>query len=200
MGNSVGSRVDRSRKLLVSIRVALAMIPTLVTCGRSQSRGDLSKRRIRHYLSDSRQDHEGDHTHAMSDTVAEPRRSAALSSAVASAPRLTAVICGGLCRARRARRPESCDGRRPVTIAFADTGPTGQLAAPTALVLGPLGPDWGPDQSADWERTVKSFTDLLREGGIDADLDLFHQSDTSIDWTRWGPKGPHKRLRDCGDQ
>ncbi len=73
-------------------------------------------------------------------------------------------------------------------IAFADTGPTGQLAAPTALVSwAHSNTDWGPDQSADWERTVKSFTDLLREGGIDADLDLFHQSDTSIDWTRWGP-------------
>jgi hypothetical protein len=68
------------------------------------------------------------------------------------------------------------------------TEPAGEQAAPTAVVSwAHSNTDWGRGQTAEWERTVKAFTNLLRAGGIDADLDLFHLSDTSIDWTRWGP-------------
>ncbi|OMC51963.1 hypothetical protein A5742_17685 [Mycolicibacterium fortuitum] len=48
-------------------------------------------------------------------------------------------------------------------------------------------PNWNQDQSAAWQEQVKEFADLLRAQGIEADLDLFHLSETSIDWTRWGP-------------
>lgn len=68
-----------------------------------------------------------------------------------------------------------------------DTEPTGQPATPTALVSwAHSNTDWDRDQSSEWERAVKAFAEVLREGGVDAELDLFHLSDTSIDWTRWG--------------
>ena len=47
--------------------------------------------------------------------------------------------------------------------------------------------DWDQNQTAQWEHAVKEFAQLLRTCGIDADLDLWHLSETSIDWTRWGP-------------
>lgn len=40
---------------------------------------------------------------------------------------------------------------------------------------------------AAWQQTVESFATLLRTHGIDADLDLWHSTETTIDWTRWGP-------------
>ena len=47
--------------------------------------------------------------------------------------------------------------------------------------------DWDQNRTAEWERAVKEFAELLRTCGVDADLDLWHLSDTSIDWSRWGP-------------
>jgi hypothetical protein len=44
------------------------------------------------------------------------------------------------------------------------------------------------DERAAWAREVVEFAGLLRRFGVDADLDLFYQSDTSTDWTRFGPK------------
>ena len=42
--------------------------------------------------------------------------------------------------------------------------------------------DWDQNQTAQWEQAVKDFAQLLRICGIDADLDLWHLSETSIDW------------------
>ena len=47
--------------------------------------------------------------------------------------------------------------------------------------------DWDENQTAQWEQGVKEFAQLLRTCGVDVDLDLWHLSETSIDWTRWGP-------------
>lgn len=47
--------------------------------------------------------------------------------------------------------------------------------------------DWDQNQTAQWEQAVKEFAQLLRTCGVDADLDLWHLSETSIDWSRWGP-------------
>ena len=60
--------------------------------------------------------------------------------------------------------------------------------APTAIVSwAHANTDWDKTQTAQWEQAVKEFAQLLRTHGIDADLDLWHLSETSIDWTRWGP-------------
>jgi len=48
------------------------------------------------------------------------------------------------------------------------------------------GENWNSDESRDWERRVIAFTTILRSFGIDADVDLYHSSDPSIDWTRFG--------------
>lgn len=41
---------------------------------------------------------------------------------------------------------------------------------------------------SEWENDVVGFTTLLRtHGGIDADVDAYHYSDSDIDWTRYGP-------------
>ncbi|MEE6140628.1 SEFIR domain-containing protein [Mycobacterium sp. 050128] len=59
--------------------------------------------------------------------------------------------------------------------------------APTALVSwAHTNIDWKHDQAAQWEQAVKQFAQLLRTFGVDADLDLWHLTETSIDWTRWG--------------
>lgn len=42
---------------------------------------------------------------------------------------------------------------------------------------------------ADWEFSVFAFVSLLRDLGIDADVDLFHLHDTDIDWTTYGTQG-----------
>lgn len=66
--------------------------------------------------------------------------------------------------------------------------PTEQPPSPTALVSwAHSNPGWDPEQTTAWQQQVKEFADLLRLNGIVADLDLFHLSETSIDWTRWGP-------------
>ena len=49
-------------------------------------------------------------------------------------------------------------------------------------------PDWGDDDARAWEREVYAFAYLLRGYSIDLDLDLFHQSEPGVDWTRFGPK------------
>jgi hypothetical protein len=46
--------------------------------------------------------------------------------------------------------------------------------------------DWSADQSLAWERRIIAFTTILRSLGIDADVDLYHGTDPSIDWTRFG--------------
>lgn len=46
--------------------------------------------------------------------------------------------------------------------------------------------EWSRGQAAEWECTVHAFAHALRMYGIDADVDLWHQSDTRTDWTRWG--------------
>lgn len=48
------------------------------------------------------------------------------------------------------------------------------------------GEDWNSDEARDWERRVIAFTTILRSFGIDADVDLYHSSDPSVDWTRFG--------------
>lgn len=52
---------------------------------------------------------------------------------------------------------------------------------------------WTNQQAEDWTATVVTFATLLRRHGIDADLDLWHESDSSIDWTRWG----QQRVAEC---
>jgi DNA helicase-2/ATP-dependent DNA helicase PcrA len=38
----------------------------------------------------------------------------------------------------------------------------------------------------DWTAKVVRFAESLRRNGVDAELDLWHESDTGTDWTRWG--------------
>jgi hypothetical protein len=60
---------------------------------------------------------------------------------------------------------------------------------PTAMVSwAHANTDWDQNQTARWEQAVKEFAQLLRTCGVDVDLDLWHLSETSVDWTRWvGP-------------
>ncbi|MDQ6855125.1 MAG: hypothetical protein M3046_15795 [Actinomycetota bacterium] len=51
---------------------------------------------------------------------------------------------------------------------------------------------WNDSQANAWAKEVYTFAVLLRGHGIDVDLDLFHQSEPGIDWTRFGPL----RIRD----
>ncbi|MFB9688327.1 SEFIR domain-containing protein [Amycolatopsis plumensis] len=46
--------------------------------------------------------------------------------------------------------------------------------------------DWTAEQTEEWLRTVHRFAAALREAGVDADVDLFHQHDDEVDWTRYG--------------
>lgn len=47
---------------------------------------------------------------------------------------------------------------------------------------------WDDTQAEAWISHVLQFASLLVENGIDAKLDLWNDSDTQIDWTRWGPE------------
>ncbi|SEM03546.1 hypothetical protein [Rhodococcus maanshanensis] len=47
---------------------------------------------------------------------------------------------------------------------------------------------WAPEQEQSWENAVRSLVECLRAKGVDAHVDLYYQSDSSIDWTRWGQK------------
>ena len=49
-------------------------------------------------------------------------------------------------------------------------------------------PGWEDSDEAAWTQEVYAFALLLRSYGIDADLDLFHQSEPGVDWTRFGPR------------
>ena len=49
-------------------------------------------------------------------------------------------------------------------------------------------PGWDDDQAAAWKYQLWEFVSALRRNGIDAALDLHHQSDRGVDWTRWGPR------------
>lgn len=47
--------------------------------------------------------------------------------------------------------------------------------------------NWSNDEAEAWEGSVIALATLLREVGIDVDLDLLHDAEPDIDWTRWGP-------------
>lgn len=47
---------------------------------------------------------------------------------------------------------------------------------------------WNDKQAEAWISHVLQFTSLLVENGVDAELDLWNDSDPQIDWTRWGPE------------
>jgi RNA polymerase sigma factor (sigma-70 family) len=53
--------------------------------------------------------------------------------------------------------------------------------APTAMVC------WAHGDDA-WQETVVNCVVTLRELGIDADVDLFHQHDQDVDWSTYGPQ------------
>lgn len=48
-------------------------------------------------------------------------------------------------------------------------------------------PGWTEERTNAWATTVATFASALRLHGIDADVDLFHLNDDSVDWTRFGP-------------
>jgi hypothetical protein len=73
-----------------------------------------------------------------------------------------------------------------VDVAVADGATSSR--PPTAVVLwAHSDPAWDADQKTEWRDSVLSFTHLLREYGIDAELDLF-QGHKPIDWARFGPR------------
>ncbi len=47
---------------------------------------------------------------------------------------------------------------------------------------------WSHDREEAWKKEVLQLTNLLRESGINADIDLAHDAETDIDWGRFGPK------------
>lgn len=47
---------------------------------------------------------------------------------------------------------------------------------------------WSEEAQEDWQSKVVKFAMGLRANGVDADIDLFHLEDTSVDWTRFGPQ------------
>lgn len=60
---------------------------------------------------------------------------------------------------------------------------------PTAFVSwAHAGYGWSSDQRDAWKSTVLEFTDLLRHHGVRAEVDLYHQHDQAVDWTRFGAK------------
>jgi hypothetical protein len=59
---------------------------------------------------------------------------------------------------------------------------------PTAVVLwAHSDPDWEAEQREHWKQSVLLLTKLLRDNGIDADVDLFHGHEPT-DWARFGPR------------
>lgn len=61
-------------------------------------------------------------------------------------------------------------------------------AAPTAVVVwAHSDATWTDEETDAWRDTVLRFANLLRENGIDADLDLFY-SNRAVDWARFGPR------------
>jgi WD40 repeat protein len=68
-------------------------------------------------------------------------------------------------------------------------------AEPTPAFTTPTNPGrvfitWAHGRGAAGDRTATTvaFTQLLRNMGLDADLDQFHDTDAASDWNRWGPE------------
>ena len=68
-----------------------------------------------------------------------------------------------------------------------ETQPAGQQAAPTALVMGHTRTLTGIATSLPSGSGRSKGSPISSGAWIEADVDLFHLSDTSTDWTRWGP-------------
>ncbi len=64
-----------------------------------------------------------------------------------------------------------------------------QADAPTTLLVSwsHADPDWSAEQTAERKRAVLLLARVLRENGVDAELDLYHVHE-AVDWTRWGPR------------
>lgn len=54
-------------------------------------------------------------------------------------------------------------------------------------------PGWSDAEAERWIASTVRFAALLHKSGIDAELDLYHEGDTSIDWTRWGQQQVRER-------
>jgi len=62
-----------------------------------------------------------------------------------------------------------------------------ETPAPTALVSwAHRDPDWSDYQADDWITKAVAFASLLMANGVETSLDLWHETDPQIDWTRWG--------------
>jgi hypothetical protein len=73
------------------------------------------------------------------------------------------------------------------TTSQRSAGPGDAADAPTALISwAHKNTGWSDDETAQWQRDVESFAALLREYGVETDLDLWHAHESTIDWTRWG--------------
>ena len=58
---------------------------------------------------------------------------------------------------------------------------------PTAIVSwAHSSPGWTPERQERWRAEVIALVDVLRDNGVDADIDLHHSGD--VDWTRFGPQ------------
>jgi hypothetical protein len=81
-------------------------------------------------------------------------------------------------------RETKSGGGEAETPAESTDGPS----RPTAAVLwAHSDPDWQAEQRERWKQSVLRLTYLLRDNGVDADVDLFHGHEP-IDWARWGPR------------
>lgn len=59
--------------------------------------------------------------------------------------------------------------------------------APTALISwAHRNSEWTDSQADEWIAQVLKLAKILRSNGVDADLDLWNESNPSVDWTRWG--------------
>lgn len=48
--------------------------------------------------------------------------------------------------------------------------------------------NWTPAQEQRWRDTVVTFANALVTSGIDTDIDLWHEHELGVDWTRWGQR------------
>jgi mevalonate kinase len=68
------------------------------------------------------------------------------------------------------------------------------LKPPTALLSwAHRNASWTKAEAEEWTSKVAALAALLRQNGVDLDVDLWHQTDTSVDWTRWG----QSRIEEC---
>ena len=102
---------------------------------------------------------------------------------------LPQLSTGGAGATRPPTPPVSVAGDEPSEVGdSADDGHWLDQPPPTALLSwGHQNEDWTAEEAAAWERQVIDVATVLREAGIDVDIDLIHDADTGIDWTRWGP-------------